>query len=40
MPGRGGRVPGPGGCLVETPRTATAVGSMHPTGMHFCSIAI
>ena len=24
------------GCLVETPRTATAVGSTHPTGMHSC----
>ena len=22
------------GCLVETPQTATAVGGMHPTGMH------
>ena len=39
MPGRGEGV-WSGGCLVETPRTATAVGSMHPTGMHSCSIAI
>ena len=23
-----------GGCLVETPLTATTVGSSHPTGMH------
>ena len=29
-------VPGPGGCLVETPPTDTAVGSTHPTGMHSC----
>ena len=35
----GGGVPGPDGCLVETPRgTATAAGGMHPTGMHSCSI--
>ena len=28
---------GPGGCLVETPpRTATAAGGTHPTGMHSC----
>ena len=26
----------PGGCLVETPQTATAVGSTHPTRMHSC----
>ena len=25
-----------GGCLVETPRTATAAGGTHPTGMHSC----
>ena len=31
-----GGVPGPGGCLVHNapPRTATAVGGTHPTGMH------
>ena len=34
-------VPGPRGvwsrgCLVETPRTATAAGGTHPTGMHSC----
>ena len=39
--GPGRRVPGPGGCLllgglVDTPRTATAAGRMHPTGMHSC----
>ena len=28
--------PGPVGCLVETPRTATAEGGTHPTGMHSC----
>ena len=34
-----GVVPGPRGCLVErSPRTATAVGGTHPTGMHSCSI--
>ena len=28
---------GPGwGCLVEAPRTATAAGGTHPTGMHSC----
>ena len=26
----------PGGCLVETPQTATAAGGTHPTGMHSC----
>ena len=26
----------PVGCLVETPRTATAAGGTHPTGMHSC----
>ena len=26
----------PRGCLVETPRMATAAGGMHPTGMHSC----
>ena len=39
-----GRVPGlvpegclaPGGCLVETPRMATAAGGTHSTGMHSC----
>ena len=31
----GGSAPG-GRCLVETPPTATAVGSTHPTGMHSC----
>ena len=25
-----------GGCLVETPRTATAEGGTHPTGMDSC----
>ena len=35
VPGPGGS--GPGGCLVETPpRTATAAGGTHPTGMHSC----
>ena len=38
---RGGLVPGVagpggGGCLVETPPTATAAGGTHPTGMHSC----
>ena len=28
--------PGPRGCLVQTPQTATAAGSTHPTGMHSC----
>ena len=27
-----------GGCLVETPRTASAAGGTHPTGMHSCLI--
>ena len=27
-------VPAPGGCRVETPQTATAVGGTHPTGIH------
>ena len=41
VPGWG--VPGPGqicpwGCLVETPRTATAAGGTHPTGMHSCFV--
>ena len=31
-------VPGPGGFLVETPRTATAAGGTHPTGMHSCCV--
>ena len=26
----------PGGCLVQTPPTATAAGGTHPTGMHSC----
>ena len=26
----------PGGCLVETPRMATAAGGTHSTGMHSC----
>ena len=37
LPGAGGSAPGrfaPGGCLVETPPTATAAGGTHPTGMH------
>ena len=40
MPGLGG-VPSPG-CLVETPtpRTATAAGGMHPTGMHSCLLPL
>ena len=25
-----------GGCLVETPPTATTAGGTHPTGMHSC----
>ena len=36
-------VPGPGGCLFlvggawsRPPRTATAAGGTHPTGMHSC----
>ena len=35
---QGGGVPGPGRCLVETPRMATAAGSTHPTGMHSCFV--
>ena len=35
VPGPGG-VCSRGGCLVETPRTATATGGTHPTGMHSC----
>ena len=27
-----------GGCLVDTPGTATAAGGTHPTGMHSCLI--
>ena len=34
MPGSGGS--GPGGFLMETPRTDTAAGGTHPTGMHSC----
>ena len=41
-PGKGGACSRRGGCLVEThhpyPRTATAAGGTHPTGMHACSI--
>ena len=33
---RGRGEPAPGGCLVETPQTATAAGGKHPTGMHSC----
>ena len=33
-PREGVPAPGEGGCLVETPRTATAEGGTHPTGMH------
>ena len=33
---RGEGVHGPGGCMVETPPTATAEGGTHPTGMHSC----
>ena len=34
---RGGMRCAPGGgCLVDPPRTATAVGGTHPTGMHSC----
>ena len=29
-------VPVSGGCLVQTPPTATAAGGKHPTGMHSC----
>ena len=29
---------GPGGCLVDTPQTATAAGGTHPTGMHSCVV--
>ena len=41
VPGLGGVCSGevcllPGGCLVETPGTATAAGGTHPTGMHSC----
>ena len=35
---RGGS--GLGGCLVETPRTATAAGGTHPTGMYSCCMFI
>ena len=35
VPGPWG-VSAPGGCLVETPRMATAAGGTHPTGMHSC----
>ena len=34
-----GGVPGPGGAWWRTPpRTATAAGGTHPTGMHSCYI--
>ena len=36
VPAPGGKGSGLRGCLVETPQMATAVGSMHPTGMHSC----
>ena len=36
VPGLVGAVPG--GCLVETPRMATAAGGTHPTGMHSCHL--
>ena len=29
-------VPGPGGAWWSPPRTATAAGGTHPTGMHSC----
>ena len=32
----GGCVPGPGGACLRPPRTATAAGGTHPTGMHSC----
>ena len=35
----GGSAP-KGGCLVEAPRTAAAVGSTHPTGMYSCFISV
>ena len=38
VPGPGGS--GPGGCLVDTPWRATAVGGMYPNGMHSCSIRV
>ena len=36
--GKGG-ASAPGG-LVETPRTATAAGGTHPTGMHSCLLCV
>ena len=36
VPGPGGGVPGPGGAWWRPPRTATAAGGTHPTGMHSC----
>ena len=41
VPGGGGKsglgVPAPrGGCLVDTPQTASAAGGTHPTRMHSC----
>ena len=44
MPAQGGcliqGVPAPGGCMETPPRkqTATVAYSMHPTGMHYCSL--
>ena len=35
-PGGAGWVPGPGGVPGGDPPMATAVGGMHPTGMHSC----
>ena len=34
--GGGGGACSGGGCLVDTPRMATAAGGTHPTGMHSC----
>ena len=31
-----GGVPGPGGCVVTHPKTATAAGGTHPIGMYSC----
>ena len=36
VPGPGGVGSGPRGVLDGPPGTATAAGSMHPIGMHFC----
>ena len=40
VPAPRGLMPAPGGCLVETPRTVTAAGGIHPTGMHSCLMAV